>query len=205
MTLSVNYAANLSSLTVDQYLTIWSTGFRTADHNASNTGGFNNGGFNGDQYAIRGTNGSNYAVIAESDTANGLHYVFNPALPASSNQNHYLWGELDKVTLGNTLVGGSGSDYSVTSLAVSFDGLDLASALGAGRVGNEVHTVISNLMQGNTSALEGVLDTLLADYGVSTNNTFSVISAALVAGPLNSVAAEAVGVQALPEDLALAA
>ena len=78
-------------------------------------------------------------------------------------------------------------------------------AQGAGRAGNEVQGVIYGLMQGNTSALEGVLDNLLAGYGVSTNNTFAEIGAALAAGPAHAAAAEAVGVQALPEDLALAA
>jgi heme acquisition protein HasA len=49
-----------------------------------------------------------------------------------------------------------------------------------------------------------VLDNLLADYGVSTNNTFAQINTALAAGPV-AASVEAVGVQALPEDLALAA
>jgi len=205
MSVSVTYSASFANITVDQYFTLWSTGFKTADHNASNTGGFNNGSFDGDQYAIRGTNGSNYAVIAESETANGLHYVFNPALPASNNLNHYLWGELDSVQLGNGLQGGGGSDYSLSAFAVSFEGLDLSAAQGAGRVGNDVHNVIYSLMQGNTDALESVLDNLLADYGVSTDSTFAAISSALAAGPSSALAAEAVGVQALPEDLALAA
>lgn len=205
MSLSVTYAASFANVTVDQYLSVWATGFKTADHNASNTGGFNEGGTDGSQYAIRGTNGSNYAVIAQSDTQTGLHYVWDSALPAGNNLNHYLYGELDTVTLGNNLLKDASGNYSVQSLAVSFDGLDLNAAQGAGRAGNDVHNVIYNLMQGKTGALETVLDNLLADYGVSTNSTFAQIDAALAAGPVHAASAEAVGVQALPEDLALAA
>lgn len=206
MTLSVTYSATFANVTVDSYLNFWSTGFKTADHGAGNTGGFSNGTFSGDQYATSGSN-SSYAFIADSDTSNGLNYVFNPVLPASSTQNHYLWGELDNVSLGQQLGGGGGSDYTLSNFVVTFQGLDLSSALGAGRVegANDVHDVIYGLMQGNTSALESVLDSLLADYGVSTDNTFADISAALAAGPVSTASAEAVGVQALPEDLALAA
>ncbi|QXH46253.1 heme acquisition protein HasA [Pseudomonas xanthosomatis] len=206
MTLSVTYSATFANATVDSYLAFWSNGFKTADHGEGNTGGFSNGTFDGDQYATRGAS-SSYAFIADSDTSNGLHYVFNPTLPASSTQNHYLWGELDNVSLGQTLGGGSGSDYTLSNFVVTFGGLDLSSALGDGRVAgaNDVHDVIYGLMQGNTSALESVLDNLLADYGVSTDNTFADISAALAAGPVSTVSADAVGVQALPEDLALAA
>lgn len=207
MTLSVNYAPAFANATVDSYLAFWTNGFQTADHGAGNTGGFSNGTFSGDQYATSGSN-SSYAFIADSDTSNGLNYVFNPMLPASSTQNHYLWGELDNVSLGQTLGGGAGSDYTLSNFVVTFEGLDLSAAQGAGRVpgANDVHDVIYGLMQGNTSALESVLDDLLAGYGVSTNNTFADISAALAAGPSSTAAsAEAVGVQALPEDLALAA
>lgn len=201
MSISVTYdAAIFANYTVDEYLAEWATGFATAGHGTSNTGGFNNGGFNGSQYATHGANGSDYAFIAGSDTANGLHYVFNPALPASSNQNHYLYGSLDNVSLGYDLSGGNGSNFALGNDVVTFSGLDLDSVLGAGRTGNEVHQVIYGLMQGNTSALEGVLDSLLASYSVSTDNTFAEITAAL-----NAASAIAVGVQAQVDDLALAA
>ncbi|AMK32979.1 heme acquisition protein HasA [Pseudomonas mosselii] len=205
MTLSVNYDAAFASSTVDDYLAFWSAGFVTAGHGYSNTGGFSNGTFDGDQYATHGRNNSDYAFIADSDSANGLHYVFDPSKAPGDNLNHYLWGSLDNVSLGEVLGGGSGSDFSLGNYVVSFNGLDLDAAQGAGRAGNEVQGVIYGLMQGNTSALEGVLDNLLAGYGVSTNNTFAEIGAALAAGPAHAAAAEAVGVQALPEDLALAA
>ncbi|MDH0647027.1 heme acquisition protein HasA [Pseudomonas sp. GD03858] len=203
MTLSVTYDAAFAGSTIDDYLAFWTAGFVTAGHGYSNTGGFSNGTFNGDQYATHGANGSDYAFIADSNTANGLHYVFDPSKAPGDNLNHYLWGSLDNVSLGEVLGGGSGSDFSLSNYVVSFNGLDLDAALGAGRAGNEVQSVIYGLMQGNTSALESALDTLLAAYGTSTNDTFESVAAHLAAGPVN--AAEAVGVQALPEDLALAA
>ncbi|MDH0303103.1 MULTISPECIES: heme acquisition protein HasA [unclassified Pseudomonas] len=203
MTLSVTYDAAFAGSTIDDYLAFWTAGFVTAGHGYSNTGGFSNGTFNGDQYATHGAQGSDYAFIADSNTANGLHYVFDPSKAPGDNLNHYLWGSLDNVSLGEVLGGGSGSDFSLSNYVVSFNGLDLDAALGAGRAGNEVQSVIYGLMQGNTSALESALDTLLAAYGTSTNDTFESVAAHLAAGPVN--AAAAVGVQALPEDLALAA
>ncbi|ROL79017.1 heme acquisition protein HasA [Pseudomonas vranovensis] len=205
MSLSVSYDAAYASYTVDDYLASWAAGFATAGHGYSNTGGFNKGGFNGEQYATHGANGSDYAFIAGSTTTNGLHYVFSPSQPASSNLNHYLWGELDTLSLGYQLGGGNGGEFTLADDVVTFIGLDLDAALGAGRTGNDVHQTIYGLMQGNTSALEGVLDNLLAGYGVSTDDTFDAISAALASGPLSVASADVVGVQALAEDFALAA
>ena len=147
---------------VSDYLSAWALGFNTAGHGTSNTGGFSNGTLAGDQYATHGANSSDYAFIADSDTSNGLHYVFNPLLPASSNQNHFLWGELDNVQLGTGLGGGSGSDFSLSDFKVAFNGLDLSAAVGCRPRGNEVQSVIYGLMQGNTSALETVLTTCWA-------------------------------------------
>jgi heme acquisition protein HasA len=200
MSLSVTYDAVFANYTVDQYLSEWATGFVTAGHGLSNTGGFNTGTYDGSEYATHGANGSDYAFIAGSDTANGLHYVFTPGVPAGNNFNHYLWGSLDDVSLGYALGGGQGSNFTLQQDVVTFAGLDLDAVLGAGRVGNEVHQVIYGLMQGNTSALEGALDTLLASYGVSTDNTFASITAAI-----NAASATAVGVQSQVDDLALAA
>ncbi|OLS64703.1 heme acquisition protein HasA [Pseudomonas putida] len=200
MSLSVTYDAVFANYTVDQYLSEWATGFFTAGHGNSNTGGFNTGTYDGSEYATHGANGSEYAFIAGSDTANGLHYVFTPGVPANSNLNHYLWGSLDEVSLGYGLGGGQGSDFTLQQDVVTFAGLDLDAALGAGRTGNEVHQTIFGLMQGNTTALEGVLDNLLATYGVSTDNTFADITAAI-----NAASATAVGVQSQVDDLALAA
>ncbi|MEE1922573.1 heme acquisition protein HasA [Pseudomonas sp. 148P] len=205
MSLTVTYDLSLASTSIDTYLSDWATGFFTAGHGYSNTGGFNTGTFSGSQYATHGANGSDYAFIAGSDTANGLNYVFNPALPASSNLNHYLWGSLDEVSLGYQLDGGSGSNYTLDSEVVTFSGLDLEAALGAGRTGNEVHQVIYGLMQGDTSALAAVINQLLEGYEVTTADSFAAVAAALANGPVNAVSAEAVGVQSQVDDLALAA
>ncbi|MDR0281188.1 MAG: heme acquisition protein HasA [Paucimonas sp.] len=200
MTISVTYDAAFAGSTVDDYLAFWTAGFVTAGHGYSNTGGFSNGTFDGDQYSTHGRNGSDYAFIADSNDTNGLHYVWDPQLPASNNLNHYLYGSLDNISLGEVLGGGGGSDFSLSNYVVTFSGLNLDSVLDAGRVGNDVHQVIYGLMQGDTTALEGVLDTLLGTIGVSTNSTFADITAAI-----NAASATAVGVQSQVDDLALAA
>ncbi|MGO4801237.1 heme acquisition protein HasA [Pseudomonas sp. W22_MBD1_FP4] len=207
MTISVSYDSILSDVTVSEYLSAWALGFNTAGHGSSNTGGFSNGSLAGDQYATHGANSSDYAFIADSDTSNGLHYVFNPLLPASSNQNHFLWGELDNVQLGTGLGGGSGSDFSLTDFKVAFNGLDLSAASDAGRVGNEVQSVIYGLMQGNTSALETVLADLLGAIGEDLNSTFDEISAAVASHAASSATTDIalVGVQDVAQDWALAA
>ncbi|MFP5496739.1 MULTISPECIES: heme acquisition protein HasA [unclassified Pseudomonas] len=206
MTISVSYEAALGAYSVSDYLTDWALGFNTAGHGSSNTGGFSNGSLSGDQYSTHGANNSDYAFIADSNTSNGLHYVFNPALPASHNENHYLWGNLDNVQLGTGLSGGNGSDFTLDAFKVAFNGLDLSAAQGAGRVGNDVQNVIYSLMQGNTSALETVLNNLLDDFGLSTANTFDEISAGLAAHATATTTDVAlVGVQDVAQDWALAA
>jgi heme acquisition protein HasA len=209
MTISVSYESYLGTTSLSDYLSDWALGFATAGHGTGNTGGFSNGTFSGDQYSTHGANGSEYAFIADSDTSNGLHYVFNPTLPASSNLNHYLWGELDNVELGTGLTGGSGSDFDLSAYKVAFNGLDLFAAEGAGRTGNEVQSVIYGLMQGNTAALEGVLNELLSaiDPDLSTANTFDEISAGLAAHAASSASTDValVGVQDVAQDWALAA
>lgn len=207
MTISVSYDSGLGSITVNEYLSAWALGFATAGHGSSNTGGFSNGSLSGDQYATHGANSSDYAFIADSDTSNGLHYVFNPTLPASSNQNHFLWGELDNVQLGTGLGGGGGNDFSLTDFKVAFNGLDLSAASDAGRVGNEVQSVIYGLMQGNTSALETVLTDLLGSIGEGLNSTFDDIAAAVASHAASPAATDValVGVQDVAQDWALAA
>ncbi|SED29457.1 heme-binding protein [Pseudomonas marginalis] len=206
MTISVSYDSGLGSLSVSDYLSSWAVGFNTAGHGTSNTGGFSNGTLSGDQYSTHGANNSEYAFIADSDTGNGLHYVFNPSLPASSNLNHYLWGDLDNVQLGTGLGGGSGGDFSLSDFKVAFNGLDLSAAEGAGRAGNDVQSVIYGLMQGNTAALETVLNNLLDDFGLSTASTFDEVSAGLAAhASAVSTDVALVGVQDVAQDWALAA
>lgn len=207
MTISVSYESYLGTTSLSDYLTDWAIGFATAGHGTGNTGGFSNGTFSGDQYSTHGANNSDYAFIADSNTSNGLHYVFNPALPASSNLNHYLWGNLDNVELGTGLTGGAGSDFDLSAYKVAFNGLDLFAAEGAGRTGNEVQSVIYGLMQGNTSALETVLNDLLDDFGLSTASTFDEVSAGLAAHAATAATADValVGVQDVAQDWALAA
>ncbi|NBF03184.1 heme-binding protein [Pseudomonas sp. Fl5BN2] len=207
MTISVSYDSLAGSVSINDYLTDWALGFKTAGHGTSNTGGFSNGSLSGDQYATHGAKGSDYAFIADSDTSNGLHYVFDPKQPASSNLNHYLWGELDNVQLGQELGGGSGSDFTLDTYKVAFNGLDLSSAEGAGRVGNAVQEVIYGLMQGNTAALTSVLNDLLDDYGLSTASTFDQLAAAGIGHAVDSFATDValVGVQDVAQDWALAA
>ncbi|CRM12109.1 MULTISPECIES: heme acquisition protein HasA [Pseudomonas] len=207
MTISVSYESYLGTTSLSDYLTDWAIGFATAGHGTGNTGGFSNGTFSGDQYSTHGANNSDYAFIADSNTSNGLHYVFNPALPASSNLNHYLWGNLDNVELGTGLTGGAGSDFDLSAYKVAFNGLDLFAAEGAGRTGNEVQSVIYGLMQGNTSALETVLNDLLDDFGLSTASTFDEVSAGLAAHAATAATTDValVGVQDAAQDWALAA
>ncbi|HCT07355.1 MULTISPECIES: heme acquisition protein HasA [unclassified Pseudomonas] len=207
MTISVSYESYLGTTSLSDYLSDWALGFATAGHGTGNTGGFSNGTFSGDQYSTHGANNSDYAFIADSNTSNGLHYVFNPLLPASSNQNHYLWGNLDNVELGTGLTGGNGSDFDLSAYKVAFNGLDLFAAEGAGRTGNEVQSVIYGLMQGNTTALETVLNNLLDDYGLSTADTFDHVASTLASHAASVATADValVGVQDVPQDFALAA
>lgn len=208
MTISVSYESYLGTTSLSDYLSDWALGFATAGHGTGgNNGGFSNGTFSGDQYSAHGANNSEYAFIADSDTSNGLHYVFNPTLPASSNLNHYLWGELDNVELGTGLTGGSGSDFDLSAYKVAFNGLDLFAAEGAGRTGNEVQSVIYGLIQGNTGALESVLNDLLDDFGLSTASTFDEVSAGLAAHAAAAATTDValVGVQDVAQDWALAA
>ncbi|QJI31150.1 heme-binding protein [Pseudomonas sp. ADAK18] len=206
MTISVNYQSALGSISVSDYLTSWTTGFQTAGHGQGNTGGFSNGTFSGDQYSTHGANNSDYAFIADSNTSQGLHYMYNPSLPAGSNLNHYLWGTLDNVELGTNLSGGNGSDFNLSDYKVAFNGLDLSTAEGAGRVGNSVQDVIFNLMQGNTSALETVLNNLLDDFGLSTASTFDQLAAAGLGHATPDAGAVAlVGAQNVAQDWAFAA
>lgn len=207
MSVSVTYDPIFGSSTISDYLAFWATGFDTGGHGYTNTGGFNggNGLLEGDQYAAIGSLGSDYAFVASSNASDGLHYVYDTFLHPSDNANHYLWGQLDNISLGEVLGGGWGSDFSLSNYVVTFSGLDLSAAFGAGRVGNEVHETIFGLMQGDTAPLESVLDDLFAAYGVSTDDSFDVVAAALAAGPLSMGSAETVGVPELADDLALAA
>jgi len=188
MSVSVSYKAELGATKISDYLQTWETGFVTAGHGAGATGGFNTAGmlpsFTGEQYATP-SKVSDYAVIAESDTASGLNYVFKLFGVSDPNLNHYLWGTLDNVELGRDLTGGKGADFSLAKNNVSFNGLDLSAPEGAGRAGNPVHEVVYGLMNGNADPLEATLNKLLSEYNLSTAATFDQVAAAApVAAPV---------------------
>ena len=209
MTVSITYNSAFGAISVQDALSVWSAGFNTADHGTSNTGGFNTGGraMMGEQYATQGASGSSYAFIAGSDTDNGLNYVFSPRVPSGDNMNHYLWGELDNVTLGTGLSGGRGSDFGLNDYIASFNGLDLSAASNAGRANNEVQDVVYGLMKGDVSGLEGVLNNLLGEFGLSTDSTFDELAAAGLAQTYAPEAADIglVGIQDAAQDWAMAA
>ena len=121
--------------------------------------------------------------------------------------NHYLWGELDSVSLGEVLTGGSGSAFGLGDYTVSFNGLDLSAASDAGRAGNAVQDVIYGLMKGDVSGLEGVLNNLLSGFGLSTDSTFDQLAAAGLAHADAPLAADIslIGVLDVAQDWALAA
>ena len=133
MTISINYSSFIGSDSIGDVLSDWAQGFKTAGHGLSNTGGFNSGvsAQDGEQYATHGANKSDYAFIAGSDTNNGLHYVYDPKVSAGDNMNHYLWGELDSVSLGEVLTGGSGSAFGLAPYIRIAYALDEASLLAA--------------------------------------------------------------------------
>lgn len=207
MTVSISYQANFGASSVTDYLNGWSTRFGSPEHGKSNPGEFNQPGraMSGEQYAAK--SGIGEAFIAQSDASGGLNYVFDFSLPATSNTNHYLWGTLDTVSLGNTLQGGSGTDFYLAKPQVSFDNLDLSAAQGAGRADNEVQEVIYGLMKGNTAGLESELNDLLDDFGLSTASTFDELAAAGLANvaPAALVDVALVGVQDFMPEMALAA
>jgi len=187
MNISVNYKADLGATKISDYLQSWETGFSTAGHGKANTGAFNTAGVfpstKGEQYGTSGKD-SEYAMIAESNTSNGLNYVFK-LFGGDPNMNHYLWGTLDNVELGQKLTGGKGTNFSLAENNVSFNGLDLSAPEGAGRAGNPVHEVVYGLMNGNADPLEATLNKLLSEYNLSTAATFDQVAAAApVAAPV---------------------
>ena len=199
MSLSITYDTTYASWTIADYLADWAGYFGDANHRVGevedgvNTGGFYPGSLSGTQYALTSPN-SDAGFIADGSLTYSL---FSP--PA-----HTVYGTLNSISLGTDVITtGSGFDFSPGQEEVSFDGLGLSSLLSEGHSGI-VHQVIYGLMSGDATALDSALDTILAAYGVDTDDTFDVVAAALAAGPLSVAPAEAVGVQAV-EDYALAA
>lgn len=203
MSLSISYSSTYASWTVSDYLADWAGYFGDADHRTGtvedgvNTGGFYPGSLSGTQYALTSPN-SDAGFLAEGNLAYTLF----------SSPAHTLYGDLDSVSLGADLVStGPGFGFAPGGWEVSFSGLDLSTDVADLTTSDRgiVHDVVYGLMSGNATALEGVLNDLLATYGVSTTDTFDVVAAALSAGPLSTGSAELIGVPELADDLALAA
>lgn len=202
MSLSISYSTTYANWTLSDYLADWAGYFGDADHREGsvedgvNTGGFYPGSLSGTQYALTSPN-SDAGFVAEGNLTYSL--FANPA--------HTLYGNLDEVSLGSKLVEtSSGFEFTAGYEEVSFGGLglftDVADLTTADR--GIVHDVIYGLMSGNASALEGVLNDLLDDYGVSTADTFEDVYAALNSSALSADSAALVGV-AEADDYLLAA
>ncbi|MGY1450104.1 heme acquisition protein HasA [Pseudomonas chlororaphis] len=206
MSISISYSATYGGVSVANYLNDWSAYFGDVNHrpgqvvDGTNTGGFNPGPFSGIEYALKSTN-SDAAFVAEGN----LNYTL------FESPSHTLWGNLNTVSLGDTLTGGpSAGGYDLVSQEVSFTNLGLNSLRDEGRAG-EVHKVVYGLMSGDSSALAGEIDALLKAISpnLSVNSTFDDLAAAGVAhvAPASAAAADIglVGVQDVAQDWALAA
>lgn len=199
MSISINYNAELANWTVSDYLADWSAFFGDINHRlgeveeGKNTGGFYPGQLSGSQYAV-GSLESTAGVVINGDLTYTLF-----AEPA-----HTLYGTIDTIQLGTGL--SAKGPYTLESVEVSFEGLGeyLASAKAEGHDGI-VHQVVYGLMSGDSTALTGALDTILADYGLSTDNTFDEIAAVLNSADPIVADATAVGVAEVVEDYAIAA
>ncbi len=180
MSFSINYNSDVSSDTISAYLASFASAFGDVDHtngnvDDSNSGGFYGGGFfDGTQYGITSTANDISAVLAEGD----LNYTFFTS-PA-----HTLYGDLDTVTLGDSLLGGSDTAYSIDEVGASFDGLDLSSASSEGHSGT-VHQVIYGLMEGDVDPLEAALADIfdgILSVTDSQSNAASIFNTATFAG-----------------------
>jgi len=193
MSLSISYSSTYASWTVSDYLVDWASYFGDSS-NGGNTGGFYPGAYSGTQYAMASWN-TDAGFIVEGDLVYGLFQA----------PMHSLYGHLDEVSLGSQVIEtSSGFDFTPGYHEVSFSGLDLYSTLSEGHSG-VVHQLVYGLMSGNATVLEGVLNDLLGDYGVSTDDTFDVVAVALAASPLSIGSAELLGVPEPIDSLALAA
>lgn len=204
MSFSVNYDAEWADTSVAEYLADWSAFFGDILANAGtlipifqsdfHSGGFYPGFLSGSQFAVDSTY-SPAAVIAGGD----LHYTL------FSQPAHTLWGAIDSLQFGGCLSKGSGG-YTLQEVEVRFDGLGdyLHSTQAEGHEGI-VHQVMFGIMSGDVTPLTQVLDTILADYGVSTANTFDQVAAALNFPQHSITDATPVGVTEVVDDYAIAA
>ena len=206
MSFSVNYDAALADTSVAEYLADWSGYFGDILANIGtlipifqsyfHIGGFYPGFLSGSQFAVNSTYNP-AAVIAGGD----LHYTL------FSQPAHTFLGTIDSLGFGTTLLNGFNShDYTMVNTHVSFDGLGdyLHSAKAEGHDGI-VHQVMFGLMSGDVTPLTQVLETILADYGVSTANTFDELAAALNVPQHPITDATPVSVIEVVDDYAIAA
>lgn len=202
MSFSVNYNTEYANTSVADYLADWSAFFGDINHRPGHViEGVNSGGFfpdrlEGNQYAVSSVlHQSPAAVIAGGD----LHYTL------FSDPAHTFYGTIDSLQFGGYLSKGSGG-YTLDEVDVRFDGLgDYLTAKQSEGHDGMVHQVMYGLMSGDTTALTQVLDTILAEHGLSTANTFDEVAAAFNT-PQHAVAdATPVGVTDVVDDYAIAA
>ena len=176
MTLSIKYTSEIGAKPIAEYLQEWKDGYVT-----SSGWGVVNGGFSGretplvgDQYAIV-SRITEFAIIAESATPNGLKGEVNYYLAPGSTYRDFFWGELDVVKLGQGLEGRS--NYLLNENVVSFGGLDVKAERVEGG-GNPVDNLINSLAAGKIDLLDNILNKMLNSLNLSTASTFDQVAAA---------------------------
>ncbi|MEH0832485.1 heme acquisition protein HasA [Pectobacterium cacticida] len=172
MAFEINYDSAFSSYSITSYLTSWATDFGDPGHGGP-AGGGNSGSFygsssgslfDGSQYGLQASATNATAFIADGD----LHYSFRDA-----GNPHTLYGELDKLSFGEGLEGGSTSNFTLTDLQVSFSGLDLSSLLTEGQTA-DLHQAVYGLMRGDVDPLLNVL----SNAGIDVTSSFADLSVA---------------------------
>ncbi|MDH0303104.1 heme acquisition protein HasA [Pseudomonas sp. GD04091] len=198
MSLTISFESYFAPATLDDYLAFWRQGFDPQGNGGISIPAYVSGAGAGTTWFAHGNPGSEYGVVLHGE---GQGTLFSFSTPEA----FLAYGQLDSVTLGATVTGGGGSPLTFMDYGVRFAGLDLGAAAQSAVADNQVHQVAEGLLRGDTSALEVVLDRLLADYGVSTDDTFEAVGLALAAGPHAAATAQAVGVPVALEEVALAA
>ena len=187
MSFSVSYASVYASWTISDYLDDWTSFF--VDNSAThNIGSFHPNLVNGPQFGVLSTQ-SNGAFIAEGQ----LGY-------SSWASELIISGSIDTLHLGMDVLVTQNSMY-LSIEDVAFSGLDI---YGQGRDGL-TNQLVQSFLKADPSVLGGVLSDLLDDYGLTTNNTFDEVAAALAAAPAALAPVTTVGTATYVEDLALAA
>lgn len=146
------------------------------------------GPLSGTEYAITSSLGEieDFSFIAGAAASSELTYTLFDGAPSNW---HILYGSLDSLEFGTSLVDwqntGTGNfDLGETYLDIT--GLGLTGLLSDGQ-SNIVHEVVWGLMGGDATALEGVLNDILDDYGLSVNSSFADLELAGLAGEVSTV------------------